>query len=72
MICKEEPLDAGQIPRPLAAPLRGPGLLPRWEEVHSAQQKTNMDFSRKEGTWVSLPREKPISPTPCSLHAADT
>lgn len=49
-----------------------PGLLPRWEEVLSAQQKTNMDFSRKEGTWISYLGEKPISPTPCSLHAADT
>lgn len=63
MICKEEPLDAGQIPRPLAAPLRGPGLLPRWEEVHGAQQKMNMDFSRKGGTWISyLGRSQSLHP----------
>lgn len=64
MICEEEPLDAGQIPRPLAAPLRGPGLLPRWEEVHSAQRKTNMDCSRNEGTWISYLGRSPISPPP--------
>lgn len=67
MICKEEPLDAGHPPRPLAAPPRGPGLLPRWEEVQSSQQKTNMDFSRKEGTWISYLGR---SPSPHSLLAS--
>lgn len=47
MICKEKPLDADHPLRPLVAPLRGPGLLPRGEEVPNAhaKQNTDRDFS---------------------------
>lgn len=69
MICKEEHLDADYLPPPPfpptpPSPLRGPGLLPRWEEVRSAhaKQKSDRDFSRKQETWMSY-----LERSPCPL-----
>lgn len=61
-ICEEKPLDAAHRP---PSPLRGPGLLPRWEEVRNAhaKRKSDRDFGRKQETWICY-LERSLSAVP--------